>query len=518
MISNRTHEVKRAVGTGVALVFAALAVLAPATAAAATVNSSLSMPPNNLGIVGWWTFDGANMVSNAADSSGTGKTGYLMNYTSTTTLPGKIGQALSFNGISQRLQIPPPATKLSGPYTISAWVKFNNVTHNGYILTQHNSGDAGIDMVMYMRGGFSTGAWQLTSITYTTNGIYRYTGNVLTADKWYHLVSTWDGGTLASGIHLYRDGVEESYSASVDASGSIAGDGTGSWSVGGRIFDNLRNLNGSIDDVRVYNRVLSVTEIKQIYNAGAGTHIGTSGVAGARVNSSFTPPNLQNGLVGWWTFDGGNMLQNAADSSGQGNNGNLINFTSTTTVPGPVGQALSFDGVNDIVSIPASSSLNNLKATGGMTLSVWIYPKSLGQNNLGRIFDKANAITPTGGWILNLSNQTAANQINFANSGSTALSSLSVANAITLNKWQHVALTWDGATTASTVKIYINGIETTYASAVDGVSLDSDAAEAVKIGNDKSGVRTFNGFIDDARVYNRVLSAQEITQLYNLTR
>src|SRR3990167_8880079 len=69
-----------------------------------------------------------------------------------------------------------------------------------------------------------------------------------------------------------------------------------------------------------------------------------------------TQPDLQTGLVGHWTFDGRDMGPNVRDRSGQGNHGNLVlgatGNTSTTTIPGKLGQALSFDGVNDYVTIP----------------------------------------------------------------------------------------------------------------------------------------------------------------------
>ena len=72
---------------------------------------------------------------------------------------------------------------------------------------------------------------------------------------------------------------------------------------------------------------------------------------------------LSNGLVGHWTFDGGNMINNVTDSSGNGNNGILVSFpaTSTVIVPGKVGQALTFN--NDYVSINDSSSLRPSSVT-----------------------------------------------------------------------------------------------------------------------------------------------------------
>ena len=68
---------------------------------------------------------------------------------------------------------------------------------------------------------------------------------------------------------------------------------------------------------------------------------------------------LQTGLVGLWSFDGKDMnwrTNKALDRSGQGNDGELVNMsTSTSPVSGKIGQGMSFDGVNDYVSAATSS-------------------------------------------------------------------------------------------------------------------------------------------------------------------
>ena len=79
------------------------------------------------------------------------------------------------------------------------------------------------------------------------------------------------------------------------------------------------------------------------------------------------------GLVGWWTFDGPDLLQNAKDKSGQGNTGYLAGFTSTTTVPGKIGQALQFDGSNDYVQIADHDNLT----PANITITYWVKPANL---------------------------------------------------------------------------------------------------------------------------------------------
>ena len=75
------------------------------------------------------------------------------------------------------------------------------------------------------------------------------------------------------------------------------------------------------------------------------------------------PPNyltVNQGLVGWWTFDGPDMTGGTVwDRSGQGNHGSAIGMaTSTMYAAGKIGQALKFDGVDDFVRVGNQSSLN----------------------------------------------------------------------------------------------------------------------------------------------------------------
>ena len=80
------------------------------------------------------------------------------------------------------------------------------------------------------------------------------------------------------------------------------------------------------------------------------------------------------GLVGYWSFNGADMnwsTGQALDRSGNSNNGTTTNMSTTTSpVPGKVGQALKFDGVDDYVSVPDS----DLWAFGSSDFSIDIQP------------------------------------------------------------------------------------------------------------------------------------------------
>jgi hypothetical protein len=82
---------------------------------------------------------------------------------------------------------------------------------------------------------------------------------------------------------------------------------------------------------------------------------------------------LNNGLVGWWTFDGKDVAGDISstryvfDRSGQGNRGAYWNATGTPPAIGKIGQGLSFDGVNDYVEVPHTSAL----MPSQITMSAW---------------------------------------------------------------------------------------------------------------------------------------------------
>ena len=104
---------------------------------------------------------------------------------------------------------------------------------------------------------------------------------------------------------------------------------------------NTDPFKGTIDEVRIYNRALSATEVAKLYGSGA---VKTNASSANLDNGS----SLERGLVGHWTFDGADVTTVVADRSGQGNNGYFIGgATLSAKVIGKLGQALRFDGADD---------------------------------------------------------------------------------------------------------------------------------------------------------------------------
>jgi hypothetical protein len=209
------------------------------------------------------------------------------------------------------------------------------------------------------------------------------------------------------------------------------------------------------------------------------------------------------GLVGLWKLDATSGTV-AADSSGNGFNGTLANYATSGWTAGKVGGALNFNGVSNSVTVGSPAALTNLAR---YTIAAWIKPRTLGEGNLGRILDKRNAGV-SAGWSMFLG----AGAVTFRQTFSTTEGAWSMpANTVALGAWQHVALTYDTGSAANKPTFYRNGVVVTTAvlTAPSG-SRSSDAASPLSIGNTTTLDRTFDGAIDDVRIYNRILSASEV--------
>jgi hypothetical protein len=148
------------------------------------------------------------------------------------------------------------------------------------------------------------------------------------------------------------------------------------------------------------------------------------------------------GPISWWRAEG-----NAQDSA-DGNSGTLLNGAEFAT--GRVGQAFSFDGVDDHVRVANSS---NLQITNAITIETWVRPTSTGQfQNIVSKWDAldvgqrafAIGLDPSGVVFWGFS----------PNGGDWPQSNAYSTNALPLDVWTHIAGTYDGSTT----KLYVNGV------------------------------------------------------------
>lgn len=215
---------------------------------------------------------------------------------------------------------------------------------------------------------------------------------------------------------------------------------------------------------------------------------------------SYVPTN---GLVGWWPFNG-----NANDESGNGNNGTVNGATLTTDRFGNTGNAYSFDGVDDFISVPDSPIL---ELGNSYSIGVWINFTSNPLNEFTAI-SKERQLDGTGlAIIIDNTAKVAHGFINGANYSFYSLNSLSFA------RWNYVVITYDGLS----AKLFLDGVSnnsSNFSQSLINSTLNwYFGKEFTTNGGGSSGYtnRYFDGKIDDIGIWNRALTDQEISDLYN---
>jgi hypothetical protein len=190
------------------------------------------------GLLAYWKLDETS--GNAADSTGT-YTGTSGNITYDAT--GKLGRCYDFNGTSSDVSLG-NVIKPTNAMSAACWFKASSSTNNFPILDCHTYGTnyEGYNFQMYTDSavGVFFGSNTATMEDYSSNPNYPTT---YFDNNWHHLAFTWDGTTL----YVYIDGTKDA--------------GTAYNTIFGQ---------GSLDEVGIWNRALTTTEVATLYNSGAG--------------------------------------------------------------------------------------------------------------------------------------------------------------------------------------------------------------------------------------------------------
>ncbi|NBR15213.1 MAG: LamG domain-containing protein, partial [Crocinitomicaceae bacterium] len=210
-----------------------------------------------------------------------------------------------------------------------------------------------------------------------------------------------------------------------------------------------------------------------------------------------------NGLLGWWPFSG-----NANDLSGNGNNGTVKGASLTPNRFGTSNDAYSFNGTSNYISLP------NILPTNVGTISFWfqtnsnnpqilVYQSNNGENGFGTA--TPNAIENHTGLTSTPTNSLGASYM-FDNSSGV---NYTHSETIALNQWYHMAVAYN----TTSAFCYLNG-ELIYTMNISSETGNNTPANTY-IGRPLWAERFLSGKFDDLGVWNRVLTQQEITNLYN---
>ncbi|MBI4586768.1 MAG: hypothetical protein HY717_22365 [Planctomycetes bacterium] len=195
------------------------------------------------------------------------------------------------------------------------------------------------------------------------------------------------------------------------------------------------------------------------------------------------------GLVAAYAFQEGSGAS-VSDASGFNNHGSI---SGAAWAAGKFGSGLSFDGMNDLVLVQDSSSLD---LSTGMTLEAWVQPAGAISYWACILQKEVDA------WFLHAGSSSGGRPA-VGGTFNGAVRYLNGPAALPLNTWTHIAGTFDG----TRLRFFVNGVEA--ASAALAASLQVNNSPLRLGGNTYSG-EFFKGLIDEVRIYNYALSPAEI--------
>ena len=451
------------------------------------------------------------------------------NYVAPVAATPTTSNGLDFDGINDYVSVNSASgLNITSNISLSAWVfrnssgkydciigKDNYASNNGYSLWIYN------DDKLTLRFGNSR--------------IYKSIASI-PSGVWVHLAGTFDG----TNARLYINGsLDSSYPASSPSSNNgLLYLGTPQDAIGNVSY----NFSGVLDDIRIWNITLSQSDIQTSMNSElAGTETGlvayypfnqgiaagnntainnvidktpnalngvlnnfartgttSNFVVGKVVNLITVPRVISNGLQ--LHYDASNPTSYPGtgstwyDLSGNNRNGTLVNNSGfNSTVAGGV---LTFNGTNQYINttyIPSPTC----------TISIWFY-NNLNYSDWNRGIFSTFALGNYNGFYMGTSSVGSFNpSLNIWYNGNSALYSIS--SVMTINRWYNITVT----SGSGTISIYLNGV------LKNTISGSTNHADVLNIGRTRFDNNYWSGYIGNTMVYDRVLSAAEVTQNFN---
>ncbi len=416
--------------------------------------------PGTDGLVAYYAFE-----DNADDSSGNELHGTLVGDAKFAEGPAGYGMALDLDGDGDYVDCgTPPQLDITEQITFTYWIKvvafdkgWNTVLSRGD--DSWRSSRAGTENFMEAAVSGTSGNW-VFGVTPVDD------------DNWHHVGAVYDGATFSVYVDGELDGSEESTGNITVSSYPLY--------IGNNSQNTDREWTGLIDEVVIYNRALSVGEIRYLGGFRPMVDPGTDA------------------LIAYYPLD-----IDALDASGNGNDGTVNG--DPTFVDGVIGTAMEFDGDGDFLDCG-----NNpiLALTDAVSISAWIKVAVQGADHkLGGNQDGAN-----GGYKMSVYNDNIEFEIRTAGNSAVLNRSVAGGTVLDVDVWYHVTGVYSLAD--GYIRTYVNGeldreLETTEALGASPASL--------MIGCEpfSSGQYNFNGVMDDIRVYNKALSEDEARYLGN---
>lgn len=437
--------------------------------------------PLSNGLVGYWKMDEASWTNNCStgsvlDSSGNGNDGDACPNTTGPTggAAGKFGNGGVFDGTDDYISVADNDSLSFSNNTMSAgvWIKRSgNPAANEYVITKGASGNWEYSLYVATNGTFGITLW--TSSGSTIVNETSSSNAIFTDGNWHHIAFTSDGSEL----RLYYDGKPDDVDPVFTGTMSNAGS---TMYVGDRPDQTDAEFQGSLDELRLYNRTLSPTEVAKLYNQAPGP-------------------------IGHWKLDenAGQVVNSLVGSGGTLGIDASAGNDDPSWITGKYGSGLYFDGSTDLVRNADDDSFSFGDSTNDQTFtfSAWVNPTDGTDREIISKYTEYVIRFGSDGRLI-------CSQDDASTGG---LIGRSWTGPVDTNTWYHIACTYDGSKTSAGTKIYLNGIRVDDADETSGsYTAMENTANSLRFGD-----TLYTGSLDDVRLYNYERTPEQIVQDMN---
>ncbi|HAY34363.1 MAG TPA: proprotein convertase P-domain-containing protein [Ignavibacteria bacterium] len=371
-------------------------------------------------------------------------------------------QAASFNGTSSSYISVPNSSDLNitGSFSVEAWINPSTLSGSSKGIVA-KGGTLGSTMRYAVRLGNDG---RINLIVNNTVRLVSKVSTPIQINRWSHITVTFN--SLNSFFRIIINGQSDTTSF---INGVLPDSNTDSLFIG--ISGSTTPFSGQMDEVRIWNKALSVPEASEYYRSSMAANTG-----------------IYSGLIFSMTFQDENssgMDFNTRDMTGKGNNGNARNITAVNQGNVPYSnihnnESIKLDGVNSYLA--ANDSLT-LDATTAITLECWVYPVS----NTACTYISKGSAAPV--YFLGWDGSKIIAKINNANVINTGNP------VIQLNRWSHLAFVYQNT---GTYFLYINGVpQIAGVNPLGNISTNNDS---LYIGGGPGSLGELNGYIDEVRI------------------
>jgi hypothetical protein len=471
-------------------------VFAPHAEAASVVEHSTL--PNNL--VSYWKLDESS--GTRYDAKGTN------NLTDTNTVlvaSGTIKDAADFEKSNSEYLTISDASQtgldITGDISISAWVNFESKTNYQFQAIAAKANHNGEDMSFIFGLGDSEsppGTWGLVFWPMNSAGtavIARKDWNP-SLNTWYHVAMKWTASSSVVEFFVNGSSIGTSTTTGVN---NMKNSG-GQFNIGSQ-GTTFYLMDGKIDELGVWSRTFTNSEVSDLYNSGSGLPYSPFGSHGTMINN----------LVSYWKLDESSGTRYDA----KGTN-NLTDTNTVLVASGTIKDAADFEKSNSEYLTISDASQTGLDITGDISISAWVNFESKTNYQFQAIAAKANhngedmsfifglgdSESPPGTWGLVFWPM---------NSAGTAVIARKDWNP-SLNTWYHVAMKWTAS--SSVVEFFVNG-SSIGTSTTTGVNNMKNSGGQFNIGSQGTTFYLMDGKIDELGVWSRTFTNSEVSDLYN---